>query len=172
MSDVPSPSDASPGANALVPVLRQPTQNRLERMPDADPPEQLATLAGEYIGLSIAGGLVLGLVVGSLIPRAPGRKLSRGASALASIAAQAAMILARQAIDKAGAVAEQARDGAQEGRDKWQNASGKLAELARTTTADRREAAGRMASQAASAARESAKNLAEIAIKRLTKTSD
>ena len=105
MSDKASHSQDALTSTALVPARRQPTENRLERLPDSDPPEQLSTLAGEYIGLSIAGGLVLGLLVGSLLPRSPGRKLSRGASALAAVAGEVALILARQAMDKAKGVA-------------------------------------------------------------------
>ena len=35
-------------------------------LPDAEPPERISGLAGEYISLSIVGGLAAGLIVGAL----------------------------------------------------------------------------------------------------------
>ena len=147
-------------STAIVPASPKPVNNRLIRLPDADPPEQIATLAGEYIGLSIAGGLVLGLLVGSLIPRAPGKKLSRRASALAAIAGEAALLLAKLALDHAGETAHQAKQSARNGREKWHKTSDRLG-----------EAAGRVATEASKIARQSASKLAKKAIDRLTKTS-
>ena len=157
-------------STAIVPASPKPVNNRLIRLPDADPPEQIATLAGEYIGLSIAGGLVLGLLVGSLIPRAPGKKLSRRASALAAIAGEVALLLAKQALDHAGETAQQAKQSARNGREKWHKTSDRLGEAARATTAQSREAAGRVATEASKIARQSASKLAKKAIDRLTKT--
>ena len=100
-------------ALAVVSRTRPPTENRLERLPDAEPPEQLSMLAGEYIGLSIAGGLVLGLVVGALLPRGPGRKLSRRALKLAALAGEAALVLGQRA------GAGRARETGQAGQGDW-----------------------------------------------------
>jgi len=47
-------------------------------VPDAEPPDQIAGLAGEYIGLSIAGGLAFGLLLGALSAKAKARPTAAG----------------------------------------------------------------------------------------------
>ena len=88
--------------DARVPVTAE--------LPDAEPPEKLSILAGEYIGLSIAGGLVIGLVVGALFPRSAARKLAKRSGALAAVASEIGLAYAAQALAKAGSTAREGRD--------------------------------------------------------------
>ena len=144
-------------ALAVVARTRPPTENRLERLPDAEPPEQLSMLAGEYIGLSIAGGLVLGLVVGALLPSGPGRKLSRRALKLAALAGEAALVLGQHA-----------GESGQDARAKL----GKLGKVIGENNADLRARGGELASTTARQLRETGFAVAQKAIARLTKASD
>ena len=89
-------------ADAKVPVTAE--------LPDAEPPEKLSTLAGEYIGLSIASGLVIGLVLGALFPRSAARKLAKRSGALAAVASEIGVAYAAQALGKAGSTAREGRD--------------------------------------------------------------
>ena len=78
--------------------------------PDATPPEKLSTLAGEYIGLSIAGGLLVGLVAAVLLPRASKRKSRKVASGLASSAGELGLALATKALARAGDAVRDTRE--------------------------------------------------------------
>lgn len=63
--------------------------------PDAYPPEQFSTLAGEYPFLTIAGGLALGALIGSMVPRNFGGKAGKSLAAFASLAAEAGLAIAQ-----------------------------------------------------------------------------
>jgi hypothetical protein len=82
------------------------------RLPDDTPPERLTSLLAEYPGLTIAAGLGLGLLAGALLPRSAGSKLARRGTALAAVAGEIGLILARQAIEKAGEAGREGRDAA------------------------------------------------------------
>lgn len=75
---------------------------------DAYPPEDWRTLAKEHPWLVVAAGAGAGLLVGALIPRKTGSKLTSRALGLATVGAELAMALSRNARD---AAAENAREG-------------------------------------------------------------
>lgn len=58
----------------------------------------------------IAGGVALGAVAGALLPRGTGRRLTKGAVALAATAGEAGMLLSRNARDKAEELGREGRD--------------------------------------------------------------
>ncbi|MDE2411824.1 MAG: hypothetical protein KGM18_08640 [Sphingomonadales bacterium] len=82
----------------------------IAQLPDADPPEKLSGLAREYIGLSIAGGLVAGVLIGVLFPRAAARKLAKQSGKIAAVAGELGMAYATQALSRAGEAAREGRD--------------------------------------------------------------
>jgi ElaB/YqjD/DUF883 family membrane-anchored ribosome-binding protein len=75
---------------------------------DAYPPEDWRTLAQEHPWLVVAAGAGAGLLVGALIPRKTGSKLTSRALGLATVGAELALALSRNARD---AAAENAREG-------------------------------------------------------------
>ena len=164
-------TDIAANLPAVVEQPRAPTPNQLERLPNTGPAKPSPGQAGEYIGISLAGGLVIGLVIGALMPRSPGRKLTRHASVLAGVAGDVVLALARQAINQADGTGQEANK-------KWHEASGKFAQITRTATAQAKAHAEQMAHEAAdfaakasNLARKSGLTIAEKAIKRITKTS-
>ena len=81
----------------------------LPALPDAAPPEKISGLAAEYPGLVIAGGLALGLLAGSLLPRSAGSKLSRRATTLVGIASEVGLVLGKQALERASTASRDGR---------------------------------------------------------------
>jgi hypothetical protein len=81
----------------------------LPALPDADPPEKISGLAAEYPGLVIAGGLALGLLAGSLLPRSAGTKLSRRTTALVGIVSEVGLVLGKQALERASTASRDGR---------------------------------------------------------------
>lgn len=75
---------------------------------DAYPPEDWRTLAQEHPWLVVAAGAGAGLLVGALIPRKTGSKLGTRALGLATVGAELALALSRNARD---AAADNAREG-------------------------------------------------------------
>lgn len=93
------------------PVIRAGDENAPPLfLPDVDPPEKIGALAGEYIGLFIVGGLVLGLAAGALLPRRPVSKLgggvSKGLGALAAVAGEAGLAMVEQVRTHGGELRE------------------------------------------------------------------
>lgn len=78
-----------------------PVVPRRDPLPDAYPPEDYRSLAAEYPLLTLAAGVGLGLLVGSLVPKGAGGKAGRRAMALATAAAELGLALGKQARDKA-----------------------------------------------------------------------
>lgn len=72
-----------------------------ETLPDAYPPEDYRTLAGEYPWLTVAAGAGLGLLAGALLPKRAGGKLAKRAIGVATIAAELGLALSKQAGGKA-----------------------------------------------------------------------
>ncbi len=85
-----------------------PTVPHLGRMPDAAPPESYRGLAAEYPWLTVAAGLGLGVLAGSLLPKGLGGKAGRRIMGAAVTAAELGFALSKQARDKA-------EDGARDG---------------------------------------------------------
>ena len=65
---------------------------------DQAPPEGLRALALDYPIALVAGGIVAGVLIGALLPRARHSRLSKGAVALASVASEAGLSYARKAL--------------------------------------------------------------------------
>lgn len=80
------------------------------RNSEGGPPEGLRALAMDYPFALLAGSVVVGAVVGALLPRSPFRKLAGGAAALAAVAGELGMAYGRQALDKAGEAAGKLED--------------------------------------------------------------
>lgn len=55
----------------------------------------------DHPGLSVAGGILAGILVSSLLPRRPVRKLARGTVKVADVVGTTAMVLGRNAADRA-----------------------------------------------------------------------
>ena len=68
-----------------------------ESLPDAYPPEDYRTLAGEYPWLTMAAGAGLGLLAGALLPKKSGARLGKRALGMATIAAELGLALSRRA---------------------------------------------------------------------------
>lgn len=75
---------------------------------DAYPPEDWRTLAEEHPWLVVAAGAGAGLLIGALIPRKTGSRLTSRALGLATVGAELALALSRNARD---AAADNAREG-------------------------------------------------------------
>jgi len=132
---------------------------RTAELPDAEPPEKLSSLASEYIGLSIAGGLVVGLLIGALFPRAAARKLAKRSGALAAVAGEVGAALAAQALARAG-------NSAREGRDKVVDMGEAIVER----SADARATANRLIGDGSARARDGGRALARKAAEMVSKT--
>lgn len=78
--------------------------------PGSEPIDQLKSQAHEHPGMVLAGGLILGLVAGALLPRGTARKLAKGAAAAAAIGGETGLSLARQARDRAQTAAGDAAE--------------------------------------------------------------
>lgn len=119
-----TPSDSSPRQDVM------PTDGAV-RSNEAEPPEGIRALALDYPLALVAGGVVAGVLIGSLLPRnGPGR-LSRGAAAFAGLAGEWGLSYARKALDGVAATAHTAAD-----------AGGKVAEVVSTRASDVLETAG------------------------------
>lgn len=85
-----------------------PALPRRQPLPDAYPPEDYRSLAGEYPWLAMATGMGIGLLAGALLPKGAGGKVGRRVMGAATVAAELGLALSRQARDRAQ---EAARDG-------------------------------------------------------------
>lgn len=78
-----------------------PAPHRLPNLPDAYPPDNYRTLAGEYPLLTVGLGLGMGLLAGALLPkRKSSGLLSKRTVALLSAAAEIAITASKQAGDR------------------------------------------------------------------------
>lgn len=82
----------------------------LAKVPDAEPPETYTDLARDYPLALIAGGLVVGVLAGALLPRGIGRKVGRSVITGALMAGELGRNYSRQAGEKLGDVASDGRD--------------------------------------------------------------
>lgn len=69
--------------------------------PDAYPPEDYRSLAGEYPWLTIAAGLGLGVLAGALLPKGAGGKVGKRALALAVTAGELGLAFSKEARSRA-----------------------------------------------------------------------
>jgi len=114
-------------------------------LPEAEPPEDYVALAMDYPFAAIAGGLAIGILAGSLLPRGFGRKLARGTIAAAAVAGKLGLEYGSAALDAAGKVADEAN---REGREKIGQLGGKL-EVLGSSVNDKTRRYGRKAADAA-----------------------
>jgi hypothetical protein len=80
------------------------------RIPEGEPPETYADLGRDYPVALVAGGLAAGLLAGMLLPRGTGRKLIKGAAAMAIAAGEVGKTYGQQALDAAGEGREKLKD--------------------------------------------------------------
>lgn len=88
--------------------LGKPGAPVLKPLADEYPPEDVRSLAGQYPLLTVAAGAGVGLLVGALLPKKAGSKMGKRAVTLATIGAELALALSKQARERAG---EAGRDG-------------------------------------------------------------
>ncbi len=75
-------------------------ERRLPNLADAYPPDTYRSLLSEYPVLTVALGLGLGVLAGSVLPKRKNSKVAKRAMALASTAAELALVLREQAREK------------------------------------------------------------------------
>lgn len=105
-----APERDEPATKVAARKPRAPKTLPMAQLPDAEPPEKFSGLAREYIGLSIAGGLVAGVLIGALFPRAAARKLGKQSSRIAAVAGELGMAYAAQVLSRAGEAAREGRE--------------------------------------------------------------
>lgn len=81
----------------------------LARLPDAEPPESYTELAKDYPVSLVFGGLLAGIVAGSLLPRGIGRKVARTIVSGALVAGEIGRNYSRDATRKAEVMAQDSR---------------------------------------------------------------
>lgn len=127
-------------------------------LPDEYPPEHVATLAGQYPLFTVAAGMLAGAAIGALLPRAFGRKFSRRAVTIVTLAGELGLAASRRA---RGAAQDAGQDGAIR--------LGELGEIISDRSNELRRRAGRIAGnvvgQVAGGARTTGLTLAGEAIK-------
>ncbi len=69
---------------------------------DGYPPKHVSTLAAQYPLLTLAAGALAGVALGALLPRTLGRKFSRRAVTVLTIAGELGLAASRRARDAAG----------------------------------------------------------------------
>ncbi len=104
--------------------------------PDAHPPEDYRTLAGEYPWLTVAAGLGVGLLAGALLPKSAGSKLGKRALSLATVAGELALVMSKRAgeaaQDNAARLAERVDEGTAELRGRARQSTRRAAGSARS----------------------------------------
>jgi hypothetical protein len=93
----------SPTLSAQSNVVALPQRTRDERK------QAVTEFVRGHPGLSLAGGLLAGVLFSRLLPRKPVRKLAGKATALSELAGAAALTLGRRAIEQAGAAGSELR---------------------------------------------------------------
>lgn len=104
--------------------------------PDADPPEDYRSLAGEYPWLTVAAGLGAGLLIGALLPKSAASKFGKRAAGFAAVAGELALAFSKRASeaaqDNAALLGHQIEDGTAEFRGKARRTAGRAAGSARS----------------------------------------
>lgn len=106
---------------------------------------------GEFIRKNpaafIAGGILLGVIAGALLPRGTGRRLAKGAAAVAVAAGQAGLHLSHQARETAEDLTREGRDALERNASAAQRRATELAGNARETGSKLVEQAVELASR-------------------------
>lgn len=115
--------------NETAPVELASTQAP-EQAPEA---EGVGDLIRKHPAAFIAGGVILGMVAGALLPRGTGRKLAKGAATAAVTVGQAGLQLSQHARDAAEDLSREGRDAIERNSAVAQQRAAELADNARNT---------------------------------------
>lgn len=99
----------SEAADQIEPGISDLTNLTPAKLPDRAPPESYRELGGDYPVALLVGGLAVGLIAGALMPRSVGRRIARGAVAMAAIAGELGSDYGRKVIDGAAEIAKDGR---------------------------------------------------------------
>ena len=81
----------------------------VQPVPETDPPEGFVALAMEYPFAAIAGGLAIGVLAGTLLPRGVGRSFARGAVSAVMLAGKVGREYGMQTLETVGEVGRDGR---------------------------------------------------------------
>ncbi len=126
-----------------------------------DTAPELSTSA--KVGLTIAGGLALGLVAGALWPRGKPRKIAKKSREIADMVGELSQLLAAQTIERAATAAGDSRD-------KLESLSRGIGKSIQERSAGVREQAHRLTDEATGQFHHGSKALARIVVKLVEKT--
>jgi len=117
--------------------------------PEQDNPEQdgLGEFIRNHPAAFIAGGILIGVVAGALLPRGTGRRLAKGATAAAIAAGQVGLQLSHQARETAEELTREGRDALERNASAAQRRATELASNARETGSKLVEQAVELASR-------------------------
>lgn len=113
----------------------------LSQLPEAEPPETYTDLAKDYPVALVFGGLLAGIIAGSLLPRGIGRKVGRTIVSGALLAGEIGRSYSRDAARKAGSASL-------EGRSKVMELSSRAASAGKRTMGSSRDLGARAAREA------------------------
>jgi len=80
------------------------------RIPEGEPPESYTELGKDYPVALVAGGLVVGLLAGALLPRGIGRRVARSVITAAAITGEISRKYGGQVINVAGEAGRDSRE--------------------------------------------------------------
>lgn len=95
--------------------------------------ESLGEFVRRHPAAFIAGGVLLGLIAGALVPRGAGRRVAKGVVAAAVTAGHAGIQFSQQARDTAEELTKEGREAIERNAMVAQRRAGELAENARNT---------------------------------------
>lgn len=114
--------------------------------------EGVGELIRKHPAAFIAGGIILGIVAGALLPRGTGRRLAKGATAAAVAAGQAGLHFSQHARETAEDLTREGRDALERNAQAAQRRATELADSARGTSSrlagNARETGSRLVEQA------------------------
>ncbi|MDG2004253.1 MAG: hypothetical protein P8J20_13065 [Novosphingobium sp.] len=97
--------------------MTQSEPTTLEPVQDSDPESQvadrqlpIARFVNEHPGMTIAGGIALGVLAAALLPKRSRKYVTEKSSAMADAVSAAGLMLYREAVDRAGAAGDGIRD--------------------------------------------------------------
>lgn len=100
----------SEAADQIEPGISDLTNLTPAKLPDRAPPESYRELGSDYPVALLVGGLAVGLIAGTLMPRSVGRRIVRGAAAMAAIAGELGGSYGRKVIDGSAEVTKAGRE--------------------------------------------------------------